>query len=258
MAVGDAKILGYGGSASVDGKQVLISSGGFSKDVSVSYLEPYDLAPTSSSRSRVKHADGVEAYGGDLSCDVTDRFLDVLTASKLLKRRYKFDIGIDDGEDAYMMEDCYVTSLTISGAAGGLVTASLSFISASEHSSSVLVSNSYIGDDVPLGYWYSGNTDVREWSFSMNQDASPVYHNSNTMEPRYIKVGLVDYSLEVLALDGFQAHSVIDIKTRTFTLTGVTSSQNYSFGGVTEIGNYRHTFETSASASSGSDGVIIN
>jgi hypothetical protein len=257
MAVDDTKRLGYGGSAEVAGQQVLITSGGFSTAEAPSYLEPWSIPPSQVSRSRILHADGTKVYTGQLSLDVTDRFLSVLTTSTLMARRYKFDVGIDDGESAEEMADCFLTSMSLSGAPGGLVTASLSFISANAPQPSITVANAFIRDDEPLGYWYSGNTDVRDWTLTMNQVATPVYRNENGMDPRYIKVGLVDYSLSVTTFDAVIAHSTINIKTRTFTLTGATTSSEYSFAGVTDIGTYRHTFETAAAAASGSGGIII-
>jgi len=254
----DSKRLGYGGSAEVAGQQVLITSGGFTTAETPAYLEPWSIPPSQVSRSRILHADGTEVYAGELSLDVTDRFLNVLTTGTLLARRYQFDVGINDGEDAEEMADCYLTSISLAGAPGGLVTASLSFVSASEPQSSISVANDFIRDDEPLGYWYSGNTDVRDWTFSMNQAAAPVYRNEDSKAPRYIKVGLVDYSLSVTTFDAVIAHSVINIKTRTFTLTGVTTSSGYSFAGVTDLGNYQHTFETAAGAAAGSGGTIIS
>ena len=84
-----------------------------------------------------------------------------------------------------------------------------------------------------------------------------MYTNINTKAPRYIKVGMVDYSLAVTTFDAVIAHNTINIKTKSFTLTGVTTSSGYSFAGVTDLGNYQHTFETAASAASGSSGIII-
>lgn len=255
--VDDSRRLGYGGSAVIAGQQVLMTSGGFASAESPSYLEPWDISPTAVSRSRVLHADGTKAYSGELSLDVTDAFLLVLTTSTLLGRRYQFDVGIHDGESAEIMEDCYLTSLNLTGAPGGLIAASVSFVSANAPQVSISVDNNFIRDDVPLGYWYSGNTDVRDWSFTMNQAVEPVYRNEDSMDPRYLKVGMVDYSLAVTTFDAVIAHNAIDIKTSTFTLTGVTVSSEYAFAGITDIGNYRHTFETAAAASSGSGGIII-
>lgn len=257
MAVIDTKRLGYGGSAEIAGQQVLITSGGFTTAEAPAYLDPFDISPTMVSRSRILHSDGTESYSGELSLDVTDNFLTVLTTSTLLGRYYQFDVGIHNGENAQLMEGCYVTSLNLSGSPGGLISASIGFISANEPAASLLVANAFIRDDEPLGYWYSGNTNVRDWTFSMNQAATPMYGNQNSKTPLYIKIGMVDYSLAVTTFDSVIAHNTINIKTSAFTLTGVTTSSEYAFAGVNDLGNYRHTFETAASAAGGSGGIII-
>lgn len=264
MAVDATKVLGYGGSAEIaaagglgGGTQVLITSGQFDKAITPSYLEPLDIPPSSTSRSRVDHADGVATYNGTLAFDVTANALTVLTTSTLLSRYYSFDIGIDDGNEAWQMLSCKLTNLTLSGAPAGVINASISFMAATEHSSSVSVTNDFIRTEEPLGYWWSGNTDVRDWSFTMNQNVTPMYGNANTTVPRYLKVGLVDYSLQVTTYDGVQQHSTIYIATTSFSLTGNTTAEGYSFGGVTELGMYTHTFETAAAIGTGSGGTII-
>jgi len=262
MAVNDAKRLGYGGSAEIDGLQVLMTSGNFNTAKAVSYLEAFDVVPTAGeSRSRVKHADGTEAYTVSVSFDVTTQFLASLTTSKLFSRGYLFDIGIDDGEDAQEMTDCILQSLTLSGSSGGLITASISAIGASAPVTSATVANEYIrATHVPLGYWYSGNTDVRDWTLTMNQAAAPVYGNENVVAPRYIKFGLIDFSLAVTTYEAVIAHDAISIATSSFTITGDTTSEGFAFAGTTDLGNYTHVFESSAVlgfGSGGSDGIII-
>jgi hypothetical protein len=262
MAVDDAKRLGYGGSAEIDGIQVLMTSGNFDTAKTVSYLEPYDVVPTlGASRSRVKHADGTEAYTVNVSFDVTTQFLAILTTGKLFSRGYSFNIGIDDGTDAQEMTGCILQSLSLSGASNGIITATLSAIGASAPVTSVGVDNDYIRDtDIPLGYWYSGNTDVRDWTLSMNQAVSPVYGNEDVVAPRYIKYGLIDFSLAVTTFEAVIAHDAISIATSTFTITGDTASEGFAFAGTTDLGNYSHLFESSAVlgfGSGGSDGIII-
>lgn len=253
----DTKRLGYGGSAEIDGEQVLITSGGFNSATSISYLQMLDLQPVTDSRSKVKHADGATAYSGELSLDVTDSFLNILTTSRILSRGYMFKVGIDDGEDGQELDNCLITSLSLQGTFGGLVTCSISFVSAEAPTSSASVANAFIGDAEPLGYWYSGNTDVREWSFSMNQDVQPVYTNENTPIPRYLKIGLFDFNLGVTTYEQVINTSVINIATRTFTLTGDSASEGFQFAGVTDLGLYTNAFETAASISVGSGGTII-
>ena len=71
-----------------------------------------------------------------------------------------------------------------------------------------------------------------------------------------MKVGLVSYNLDVTTYTAPNV-SIINIATRTFTLTGDTTGYGYVYGGQTDLGTYTHSFETAAVASAGSSGIII-
>ena len=253
--------LGYGGSAVIDGLQVLITGGTFDDARTISYLDMLDIPPSTASRSKVKHADGTRAYSGSISFDVSEKTVDLFALTRLLTRRYQFNVGINDGESSYTMSSCYITNISLSGAPAGLITASIGFV-ATAGKSGGSVSNNYILDystdptNQPAAYWWSGNTDVRDWTFNFSQDAVPVYGNEDVVTPRYIRVGLISYSLQVMTYSELN-HNDISIITKAFTLTGDTNSKAYSFNGPTDLGMYSHSFETAADATVGSDGTII-
>jgi len=262
----DNKRLGYGGSAEIgptgDTAQVLITSGNMEQANTPSYLEMADIPPTDSSRSRTLHADGTIIYSGTIAFDMTASALALMTTSKFLKRRYQFHIGIHDGENRWKMSDCYLMNLSLSGAPAGFITASLSFMAKSARSGpTATVANAYILTDTPMGYWWSGNANVKEWTLTMNQAVDPVYVNENISSPtpdspRYLKVGLVDYGLDVTCYQD-QSHSQIFIATTSFTLTGITTAKGYSFNGVTDLGMYSHSFVTAADAATGAGALVI-
>ena len=257
----DLKNLGYAGAAEVAGVRCLFSAGGFNKEVALSYLDAYDIPASSpgpsGSRSRVKHADGVATYGGSISLDVTDDFLTILNVNQLLSRRYPFTVKIHDGENAKEMANCYVTSLTLAGTTGSLLTAEISFASAAEAVVS-LFSPTFLRDQTIYGYWYSGNTNVKDWNLVMNQDVQPVYSNEDSISPRYMKTGLIDFNLTVTTYEQLYAHYIINIVTKTFTLKGTTQSSGYTFNGVSDLGTYSHSFATAGDAMVGSSDPIIS
>lgn len=259
--------LGYGGSAVVDGVQVLITGGSMERADTPSFLEMLDIDPTvggdvMSPRSKVFHADGVSVFTGSLSFDVTAAIMAKIAKDKLLGRGYKFNIGINDGENDYVMSDCYATSLSLSGAPGGLIAASLSVMAKSSFAAGA-VTNDYILEDYtsttdnqPLGYWWSGGTDIKEWTLNMSQTVEPVYLNQNQMTPQYLRVGLIEYSLDTVLYDELTP-SVVHIRTKTFTLKGKTTAKGYSFNGVTDLGTYSHSFTTAADMTTGSDDDVL-
>ena len=233
--------------------------------VSPSFIESYDIPPNTSSRSRMLHADGTTAYSGTLNFDATKAVLDnYITVSTLLGRGFSFQMHIHDGTDPWMMQNCLLTSFSVSGAPGGLISASLSYKSITGREAGFSTPNDYVlnydvgftPEQQPLGYWWSGNTDVKEWTLTMNQAVDEMYTNQNTMIPKYLRHGLVDYSLDVTTYQP-QLHNVIIIASTSFTLTGVTAAKGYAFNGVTDLGMYSHSFTTAAAASAGSDGVIL-
>ena len=138
--------LGYGGSAVISGQQVLITGGSMEEADTPSFLEMMDIPPSTSSRSKVLHADGTKNYTGTLSFDMTKNALSVFTAATLFSRRYLFNMGIHDGEAQWVMNGCYLTTLSLTGAPGGLIGASLSFM-ATDGKTGGSVTNQYILDD---------------------------------------------------------------------------------------------------------------
>jgi hypothetical protein len=264
------KRLGYGGSAMIAGStQVLITGGSMEQANTPSFIEMMDIEPTTNSRSRVLHADGTTAYTGSLSFDVSLNALSVITASTLLMRRYQFEVGIWDGENSWAMTDCYMTSLSLAGAPAGFITANLSFMSKSVRNDSPSGTPIYILDDYygtggsntnqPGGYWWSGNDYVKEWTFTMNQAVEPVYLNEDVMTPRYLKVGLIDYTLDVTLYQEWNL-TAIGIMTKTFTLvaSAVSGSKSFMFNGVSELGTYGYSFTSAASATTGAGDSIIS
>ena len=249
-----AKRLGYGGSAVIDGTQVLITAGSFEESLTPATLDMLDLPGISGGpdrRSRVQHSPGTAQYTGSVSFDVTEKAIDqIIKVNALLQRNFKYDVGIHDGEEKYVMKDCLTTSLSLSGAPGGLITASLSFM-ALEGKEGGSVSNDYVLDydsdpqQQPGAYWWSGATDVRDWSFSYNQDVAPVYRNVDSILPRYLRAGLSTYALQVNTYSEIE-HDSIEIMTRAFTLTGFTTAKSYTYGGPNDLGMYGNTFETAA------------
>lgn len=249
-----SKILGYGGSATIYGTQVLITAGSFDQADAPSTLEMLDIPSIlegPQKRSRVQHGDGVSTFNGSISFDVNEYAMDTLVRTDvLLERNFEYDVGITDGNSAWEMNDCLTQSFSLSGAPGGLITASLGFAGTAARYENTITNDYILNYDSdfknqPAAYWWSGATDVRDWNFTFNQDVAPMYRNKDEMEPRYLRAGLVTYSLQVTTYSELD-YSTIQIITRSFSLTGFTTSKSYTFNGTSDLGMYSHTFETAA------------
>jgi len=270
------KQLGFAGVGFVDMQQVLITSGSMSKEHNVPYVQPLDIpniegSAGGPSRTRVQYADGTITLTGSIGFDINAPGMALFTVSRLLRRGYNFPIRMFDGETGYYLRECFITSLSLSGSVGGLVTASLNFVSRHDWQPQPDAATGLFNrPESPIGYWAAGNANVRDWTFNYTQSAEPVYLNQMVVTdvvsfpaeddrwPRYIRVGVVEYGLDVTTYDGVLAHDTIKIFTSAFTLTGTTGSEGYNFGGPTDLGTFTHTWKAGAPANSGSDAIVIS
>jgi hypothetical protein len=262
--VSSSKRLGYGGSAVIDTTQVVVTGGSFDRADAPAMLEMFDLPSIldtgTQKRGRVFHAPGTSTFTGSLSFDVNKKVMDnVVKVDKILDRNWEFNVGIHDGENSYTMSDCLAQTVSLSGSPGGLINCTVSFMAIAEKVVGA-VTNDYIlnydddPDNQPAAYWWSGGTDIRDWTFSYSQDIAPVYTNRTDQEPKYLRAGLVSYSLAVTTYSELLVDT-IKIMASTFVLTGKRTARGYTFNGATDLGMYSHTFETAASGSS--DAVVI-
>jgi hypothetical protein len=217
-----------------------------------SFLEMISTPPSTTPANKVLHADGVKSFSGSLSFDVPQLAVSLFGTSKLLKRYYTFPVKIYDGETGYDMANCFLTSLTLSGAVGGLLSAQVSFV-AKEGKTGGGGSHSFIRDNDLVGYWYTGDNSasIRDWNLSMTQDVVPVYRNKvsagSAEGPSYIKVGLTAYTLTVTTYSD-TAFPIVSIMFggSTLTIQGKSTANGYSFAGANDLGAYSHRFESNA------------
>jgi len=260
----DQKVLGYGGAGYINSVQVLITSGAVNTANNISYLNAVDILPTQVSRSRMKHADGTRLTTINLNFDLTD--VSLAEVMSLYVRREVFDIEINDGNNSGTLGNCFANNITLSGAAGGLISGSIQATSVEEavYSSILASRNSFVREppevgirsQEPLAYYFSGNIDVRSWTLTMNQEVSPVYLNENGVNPGYLKVARWDFQLDVVTYTD-QSHNNIEVRTNSWTLQGDTTASAYTFNGTTDFGMFSHTFASAADITTGAGDSII-
>lgn len=258
MAIDISKTLGYGGSATIAGAQVLITSGGYSSTAAPGFLQMLSTPPLATPAGRTQFSDGTRSYTGSLAFDLTEDSMSIFGSSALLGRWYPFNVQIYDGSAGYEMDGCKVTSLSLSGAAGGLISASVSFMGLTGFFGGGSA-GSCLRDTAPSGYWRagSGGLKVKSWALSMNQEVTPAYGNTAGTEPLYLRVGLVDYTLDVESYDAGPAEvKTVSIIGSSFALTGKTSDVGYQYNGLTDLGTHKHTFITGTDTGA-SDGLVI-
>lgn len=249
-------LTGFTGHAIINGIQVLPTSGSISQDINPTYVNFEDIERDDISRSKVAYAPGTKSSSGSLAFDLTEDTAALFTADNLFQRNNNFEVKIFDGVHGKELDESYVTSISLSGSVGGLVTANVNFISRLAPIDYVpsggIVYQSPIST-LPLGYWFSGSTDfqVREWSFGFNQSTTLMYLNQISDDDdtlaRYVKVGVLDFTLSMTTYDNPGiTPDTISVATNAFTITGNTTQQGYSFGGATDIGTFTHDFTSAA------------
>jgi len=260
------KEMGFTGFGRVDDIQVLLTAGSLSEDHSIVYMQPLSLPKPSGAaggaqRGRTKYASGTHLVNGSLSFDLTWSALGLMKPDRLLRRGYQFKVIVSDGENTYECKKCYATSIGLSGSVGGIISATLSFIHGKEWTIGSSKGIKFSRENEMIGYWASGNTNVRDWSLTWNQAIEPMYLNGLNDEddrwPRYLKVGMVDASLDVTTMDRIYRHDTITIGTTTFSIHGDTQSFGYSFNGSADVGTYSHSFASGPDLTDGSGAVIL-
>jgi len=243
-------ILGIGGFANIDlggskNFDLLMTGGGMSHDKNIPYMNMMQMLPDNKSRTRCAFSYGTWVSNGNLTFDVTEKNLDLFTKDNLLKRNTEFDVYIGDGIKAWKMTKCKYSSLSLSGSVSSLMSCNISFMSHNPIEESG-TSPTYIRDDRLIAYWETGNIDISDWSLSISQDVQPRYGNTNSVWPLYLRAGLWEMGLDVTTYEQLRAHDTVNIKTKSFKITGISASSGYSFNGIDQFGTYQHRFESSA------------
>ncbi len=262
--------LGYRGRAVVNGANFLASSGSMENTVSTSYLSGYDMASTSV-KSRIYHAAGVVSHTGSLSFDLTSE--SVSTVKNILKnpRSNKFSVSMFGNDAGWNMQDCVAQSVSLSGAPNGLVTGSLSFISASPPTITTLsetnARDAFSATLVP--YWHTGAYLVRDWSLSFSLNVTPKHCNGDEAKsvslfgikahsPKYLFLGECQYDLNFSAFK--KLTTGFDVKlggSQVFSCsTYMVVGNALNVGGVNDINIYKYS--ATSHALNDNEGIVIS
>jgi len=272
----DIKKLGFEGAVriSLDGgsaAQLLATSGALQGESSKPTFIGVDMPPPPSdgtagdNRSKFVYSEGTLVVTGSVSFDCTEEVLPIV-AALCTGRGQRFTVGIAGGEVGRRLQRCYMTTLTLSGATNGLVTASLSFVSASDLEvgagfTPVKRDPSSSTYQEPLAYWYTGgptaSTDIKDWSLSVSQNATPVFGNVAGVSPLYIRIGVMDASLTVNTYLELQEIDEVSIATQTVTIVaGYEKSREFTLS-PSDLETFTYTFESMLDPAGGSSGDII-
>lgn len=264
--------LGHGGGAYIAGTYVPATSGNMENSVSVQYSSGYYMPNDTTSRSRILHSDGTVTHTGSVSFDLTTASLGVIkniigTSTGL--RGVHFNVSLCDGVYARTMTNCYATSITMNGSPSGVLGASINFMSASpstsaDYSADQNTRDAFTVDLIP--YWWSGNSYVRDWTFTYTQNVVPKFCNSTyglykttddgikAVSPTYLFIGEIDVSLDFTTFCPIVTDTV-NIYNSAFSIIGRTTSSGYTMGGANDLGTYKYNIASHASLTN-DDGML--
>jgi hypothetical protein len=262
---------GFAGVALVNGTQVLLTSGNATLDNTQTFVTLMDIVPDSTQRTKVLYAPGTTMISGSLAWDVKADAMNLISNSGgLLQRGFHFTVAMWTGNAGTpyvgkLISNAYASSLSLQGAAGGLISANLSFVSGSVVSGGSNIWNDWSGGgsyistrsensaSIPYGYWYSGNANipVKDWTLSYSQEVSPVFLNQNTTAPKYMKCGTVEVTLDLNTMEQISFANTSElshvvIATKNFQIQGVTKTEGFTFNGPTDAGAYSYSFTSAA------------
>ena len=252
------RLGGFSGGGKLDGATILVTSGSVTSGVTPAYLEMTAL-PKEGMAGRVIHADGVARHEASLGFELYSGSSGAI--STLFDRGTTHSFEMSDGYNGVSGTEGYVTSATIQAASGGIISGSVSLVFKKEFSYSAS-SNTYLGSEIPLGYWISGGGKISDWSLSMSQDAQPMYGNTDDTDPHYIKIGTVSYELSVTSYEQVAKEASGTAKTTTInigvgekTIIGTISETGYNFGGTSGLGTF--TYKFSSGSNDGKSGTLV-
>lgn len=237
------RLGGYYGGAKIAGSNVLLTSGNVANT-----LEPAMLTMVSTPKSGmvgpVIHADGIETFTANMSFELYSGSSGAF--SSVIRRGEEISFMMSDGYNGAEGKG-YVTSASFSVQSGGIIAGSVS-LTCKDEIKLGHVDNTYLGTEIPMGYWTSGIGKVCGWSFEMSQEAQPMYANKDETKPHYIKIGNVTYTLNVDSYEKIEASTEVD-STKNFnlgidevTIIGSITEAGYSHGGQNGLGTYSYRF----------------
>ena len=280
---GGAYINVNGGKTVSDICWLMINSGSLTKSVRVPTFMAYDMGleynETANVRNEVALGSGLIAYQGSINFAITQSALNKLFTHNFLSRNNVFDIQICDGRSTLDMCCCYWTQFTINASPRQVLTGSISFVSTNNQYEEFCLfreSNDIFGESEkpsnkrynPLGrtiieeepteidygeyegfdeklieYWNTGSNGLEDFSLSFTREATPVYLNTASRLPAYVRIGKLDLSGNFSTWKDWMNTKKIYVANKAIEFFGyaVNDSSSFGFEGIDNTGKYNYS-----------------
>lgn len=246
--------LSWGGSVSIKNTNFLSTSFDATCQVNIPKVS-YVYTSTSSNTYDVRHQDGTKIWNWNCSFDSTAESLSVIKGM-VTGGLETIPISWNDGNTGGSFSKAYVTSISLSSSANQIITGIVSGVAIDDIGTNI--PSGYVRDRDLMGYWASGNTDVQGWTFNWSREATPMWLNTPSMFPLYVKTGKVSASLEVNCYRNLQTHNSVSIfGGGGFTLSGQTTSYGVNISGNESLPMWKHTLEVMRGLGQDNTGSLI-
>lgn len=243
---------------------VPVTTGSFGRTHTVPHGTTFDLPLDSRlGPSPYRCGKGGYDFNGSLGFELTDPLCAMIFNENLhfFKRRNFLDIEISDGEGRISIPGCVWSSFTLDAQPCSLVTGSLSFSTCNGYKDDIQYSGSNATTDAKdIGdlakYWQYGESGLESFTLNCTRSVTPVHLNeSKWCGPSYLRVGLLDVSLDCKCLRSWTYHKSIRLGSRTLALTDAfISSKSISFSDSRGQGSRSYTYQ--ALGKSGADSLF--
>lgn len=258
--------LGYGGGAYINingGKTpdycwVFMNSGSLTKTLNapnfLAYNMELDFDETPNVRNDVVLGSGLVGFQGSLNFAITQSSLNKLFDKVFINRNNVFDIGINDGRKILELKCCYWNSFSISGSPRQILTGSLNFVSTNNQLSDFeIYDSSELSDSVYhmgfneklIEYWNTGAKGIETFSLNFTKETTPVYLNTETNTPAYIRVGKLNLTGQFSSWKNWFDTKEIRISNKVLSFKGETvrDSAGFSFQGIDNTGMHNYSLK---------------
>ena len=253
LGYGGHAILNISGGKGEDNCWVMMVSANLSKTINVPSYIGYNMDLDeenipSTRRNDVALGSGLIGFNGSISFNLTQGALDKLFSMDFVNRFNVFDLTINDGKEELYLPCCYWNSFNLSASPRSVLTGTISFVSTNNQNKDFQIKTEnfehYRGFSEKLvEYWNTGSDGLESFDISFSREAIPVYLNTDSDLPTYIRCGKVMLNCNFTSWkDWFEVKRIrISNKKLMFYGEDVRESKNFSFQGTNNTGLHSYS-----------------
>ena len=207
---------------------------------------PVDGVEFGQALSPIRVGFGTYQYSGSISYEMTKGMAGML-GGDFFNRAALFDVQFYDGRKTCTVRNCSWNSFSVSGQPNSTVSASIGYQSTNGYlndldvKSGSLKDYSFDSDDLLIPYWQTGAAGMVDFTLSFDRSITPMYLNNTFKGPSYLKVGMLNVSVQMTTMDYIEKMTgkslSIRIGPKTVSLNKrVLTSVDYNMSTLSDVG----------------------